>query len=38
LALVASQEGTIDALKVIELQDVIVGKALGRSSPDEITL
>lgn len=37
-ALLASQEGTLDALKVVELQDIIVGKALGRSSNDEITL
>ena len=37
-ALVASQEGTLDALKVVELQDIVAGKVPGRSSPDEITL
>jgi alanine dehydrogenase len=37
-ALVASQEGTLDALKVVELQDIVAGKMPGRSSNNEITL
>jgi ornithine cyclodeaminase/alanine dehydrogenase len=37
-ALLASQEGTLDALKVVELADIVVGKASGRASKDEVTL
>ena len=34
----AMETGTYDRAKVIELKEVVAGRAQGRSGPDEITL
>jgi alanine dehydrogenase len=36
--LAASKAGTLDALKILALEDIIAGKAPGRTSNDEVTL
>lgn len=37
-ALVAKQHGTLDEAKLVELSEVVAGKAPGRSSPEQTTL